>query len=642
MRATSITFFVLICFFSGGAFPTASLAGDVQVYRNNAEVTVIASQLNGLAFGSDELNGQSVGKVMGYVNRHKSILVGQAEAEVGKIYFQPTFSTDSQAKIIVSNGSAAVRFQQAFYFIDHKGEKIYVPFDGAEVLAYVDNLKANILTRSRDALINGQLRDINSSLIDSKDYEHFLERLPAIDAESFKNISIEDRIKFLGVIKKIDSQDLRSAMYPEKTFFNTDIFYKTVLEDRDSVSKFIEVSKDKARLVFAKRGEGSEKFEPVMRVSLPFDSTMVIDFRVDAAKGALLGRVSSIAKHVTVNIYTGSIRNLKKRKKASGDSSVAQHQEAEGGLFRSEDYDVALINLSKVVEYFKGTFSWNGFDNRGSDLNATVRYKGSRLFGTATLRQNAAWIGAPYNQFLFGKGGDTLGEFLHAFDVIGHEYCHAIISHTSGLDGGAQPGALNEHLCDILGVGFEGDLSGNGFDFKIGEKVVLKGDQGLRDFLNPKASFSEQPSHMSEVALKFGANCRPTENNDECGVHYSNGVLNKAIGLSVQSLGWPRMKNLIFEVATKRLRSSSNFIDYKTQVLRACEQSNAFTTNECDIIKGHFATVGLTGAGVVVGQEASENTNFDAQLCSIILDTCKILEDSPSIREMCENCGHEF
>jgi hypothetical protein len=623
--------------------PSHLMASEIQVYRSNGDISKIDSSLEDLSFGSDQLDGESVGKVIAFVNEHKSQLVGDATKSVGKLYFSPRFSDDSMAKVLVSNGSAALRFQQSFYFTNHKGEKVYVPFEGAEVLAYVDNLQGNILTRSTNTQINGNLKDINSSLIDSKSYEHFIERLPSIDADSFRNSSVEDRVRFLSVLKKIDSQILRSGMYPEKMFLNADNFSKAILEDRDCIAKFIRVNKDKAQLIFSKK-EGSESsYEPVLRVSLPFDSTLIIDFRVDAPKGEVVGRVRSISKHVNVNIYTGTIRNLKKRRRASGVSSVAKDQEASGGLFRSKDYDIALINLSKVVEYFKETFSWNGFDNRGSDLNATVRYKGSKLFGTNSLRQNAAWVGAPYNQFLFGKGGDTLGGFLHAFDVIGHEYCHAIIAHTSGLDGGGQPGALNEHLCDILGVGFEGDLSGEGYDYKIGEKVVLKGDQGLRDFLNPDASFSDQPSHMKQVDAKFGPFCVPTQSNDECGVHYSNGVVNKAIGLSVQSLGWSRMKDLIFEVATKRLRSSSNFQDYKTQVLAACNQSDSFSENDCSVMEGHFASVGLSGRSIVDGDDSSAtSTDFDAQLCSIVLDLCKVSQVTSSIGEMCKKCGHEF
>ncbi len=213
------------------------------------------------------------------------------------------------------------------------------------------------------------------------------------------------------------------------------------------------------------------------------------------------------------------------------------------------------------------------------------------------------------------------------------------MSNTANLDDGNQQGALNEHVCDILGVGFEGELLKTGFDFKIGEKVVLEKDQGLRDFLNPTASFSDQPSHMSQVNSKFGPYCIPSGSNDKCGVHYSNGVLNLAVGKMVRDLGWPKMKYLVFEVLTKKLRSSSDFTDYKTQLIRTCEQSESLTEKDCQVIEGHFKSVGLTlTADTTTNVQTDVEENFEAQLCGVLENLCASFR-SDSVEDICKKCG---
>jgi len=612
----------------------------------NAEVIVIKSQgqsikidekLSGLRFGEDKYDGESVGKIISFLNKHKdSIIVSKGKGEVEKLYFRPVFDGNpesGQARIFVQNDTASVRLQQVVYFKDNNGKRVNIPFEGAEINVYIKGLK-NI----REGVVNkGFISEANSSLINSSFHLSKVELLKGERPEKYKKTDLETRLFVLESLKDLDWRNLARVLYPEELFFLKSTFINKFLSDKESVYKVIKSNKESLELLFTFDNEIKE-YIPVFRLKNVFKSFLNIDLKVFPNNSDIVLQTRSTKHHIGVNIYTGSTFNLQKKKRRSGESTIWKDKEVESGLFRQEDYDLALINLSKVVEYFKDTFSWNSYDNKGNDLNATVRFKGSRLFGSAGLRQNAAWAGPPYNQFLFGRGGDTLGDFLNAFDVIGHEYCHAIISFTAGLEGGGESGALNEHICDILGVGFEGDINGKGFDFKIGEKVVLEKDQGLRDFLNPKRSFSEQPEHMDEVNAKFGQFCVPSERNDECGVHFSNGVMNKAVGQSVKALGWPRMKDLVFEVTTKKLRSSSKFPEYAALMVRTCQEMAAFNDLECQLIEENFNKVGINiGVAPVVNSESSE-IDFDAQLCEVVRSTCDILGDNSSIVDLCKKC----
>lgn len=616
------------------SFNSYAFTEKVKFFSERGEKQEISGSIKNLKFGTDKDDGESISKVISLVNAHKNSFIhgNQKMLSDFKLNFKPDASKD--AKIFVQGNSASVRLYQSLNYRDKEGKTHYVPFEGAEINTYVSNLE-----EKNGRYHGGKITSINSSMIDPTKYEHYKNKFESFGPHSYENLSLSNRTQFINQVKDFDLKYM-SSLYPNEKFENREDFLKRAFEDKQFVVKFLAANTDKMELIFVRQNNQSD-FRLAHRLSLPFGSDRIIDLNIEHKDNDLILKNKSIAKHVKVNIYTGSILKLKMIKRRDGDSVKWKDKEVKRGLFKQEDYDKALINLSKVVEYFKGEFSWNSYDNQGSDLDATVRYKGSKLFGTKALRQNAAWIGAPYNQFLFGAGGDELGDFLEALDVIGHEYFHAVISRTSNLDGGGETGALNEHLADIMGVGFEAEAEKHEYDFKIGEKTLQKSDMGLRDFLNPGASFSEQASSMDDVNRNFGKHCVPSEINDECGVHYSNGVVNKAVALAIKDFGWEKMKNVIFDVATKRLRSNSDFLDYKNQVINSCEDNKEFSKDQCDVIAKHFAQVGITESSES-NIVSLDNLQLDNEMCSIIESMCKIVDEkSGSFSEMCKKCGLE-
>lgn len=541
---------------------------------------------------AETIGDEQIANLISFLNDNKSLVLKNLKSseEVGKLYFNPQFDKNKKGKVFLSNGSGAVRLQQSLYYRDDSGKTHHVPFEGAEVVVYIKNEGEN---RSF-----GNITSINSSLINSKKYETKVSLLKDLNDGSFskfKNLSTSQRDEFLKEVFSDDQivdqwESVAKSIYPDEKLRTKKIFLERARQDSDFIVKFLKKT-GAVELVFSSK-DGLNSFQLVYKVSAPFAIPKVLKLNVDHEELGLFHQVSHLDKHVTVNIWRGSLFKLKKSKKRSAESSKAKDFEIDRGLFRQEDYDLALINISKVVEEFKTDFKWNGFDNKGSAVDATVRYKGSRLLGTNVLRQNAAWIGSPYNQFIFGRGGDDLDNFLEAFDVIGHEYCHAIVSHTANLDYAGESGALNEHVCDILGVGVESNILKRGYDFKIGEVVMQQGDKALRDFLIPQNSASPQAIHMSQVNDLFG-DCEPSEENDSCGVHISNGVTNQAIGHSIKAIGWDRMKEVVFDTVSKRLRSSSNFLDYRRQIIASCMDNSKITERECNKIKTYFDRVGV-------------------------------------------------
>ncbi len=543
----------------------------------------------------DSIGSDQIATLISFLNNNKHLVVkGEHKGEIGKLYFNPDFGGNHSGKIFFSNGSGAVRLQQSFYYRDKNNKTVHIPFEGAEAVVLIkENLEGG-------ETLSGDITSINSSLINSKSYEEKVPLLKDLNDGSFKavsDMSPEKRDQFVDQILAPNGvldvwESVAEAVYPGEKFKERDQFVIKAKADKDIVQKVMLSQKSKSSLVFSSK-DGQKSFDLVYSLKSPFGIPKNYKINIDSNSDEIFHEVENLDKHVVVNIYKGSMFKIKKTKKRSEESSVAKKMKIKEGFFRQVDYDIALINLSKVVEEFKGHFKWNGFDNKGSDLDATVRYKGSKLLGTDFLRQNAAWVGAPYNQFIFGRGGDELNNFLEAFDVIGHEYCHAVVAHTAGLKGGSEPGALNEHVCDILGVGVESTITGKPYDFRIGELVVQKGDNALRDFLTPDQSSSRQASSMADVESRFGIFCIPSQNNDECGVHYSNGVPNNAIGKSIRAIGWRRMKNVVFDTVTKRLRSTSDFSDYKRQILASCKDQGNISAAECKKVAGFFNEVGV-------------------------------------------------
>ncbi len=542
----------------------------------------------------DSVSGSEVAKVIAFLNNNKHLVIkGDHKGEVGKLYFNPEFGDDQSGKVFFSNGSGVVRLQQAFFYRDENNKTIHIPFEGAEAVVYIEE---NVDSSSKNL---GDITSINSSLIDTRSYEDQVPRLREFNDGNFKvlsDIGAEKREEFVDLVfaenEIVDWKDMASALYPADKFKDHSQFIAKAKADKDIIQKVMISQRGKVSLVFSSN-DGQKSFDLVYSVRSPFGIPHNLKINIDHNEKGLFHKVENINKHVRVNIYRGSMFKIKKSKKRSEESSVAKNMKVKDGLFRQEDYDLALINLSKVVEEFKSNFNWNGFDNKGSDLDATVRYKGSKLLGTDFLRQNAAWIGAPYNQFIFGRGGDDLNDFLEAFDVIGHEYCHAVVAHTANLDNGNESGALNEHVCDILGVGVESTILNKSYDFRIGEVVVQNSDKGLRDFLTPSQSASPQARTMNDVNFRYGKTCVPSETNDFCGVHYSNGVPNRAIGQSIRAIGWKRMKRVVFDTVTKRLRSSSDFLDYKRQILASCNAQKNITAAECKKVDSYFSELGV-------------------------------------------------
>ncbi len=263
------------------------------------------------------------------------------------------------------------------------------------------------------------------------------------------------------------------------------------------------------------------------------------------------------------------------------------------GKYAAREAKAAHSSFEKVVRYYKEKYGRVSYDGQGSIINVTMRT--NRLTPDLVgMRENAAWH-PTWKLFMLGGGGDLLGNFASALDVIAHEFTHAVVTSTSNLAHGGQSGALNEHLADVFGTMIENSYIKTDKPFLVGEST-LRGKlkqkyAALRDMEDPHKSLGVQPAHMDEIPAEYGPGCEPTGSNDACGVHLLNGVPNRAAAIAIKSLGWEKIEPVFYRVMTKRLLQGSVFQDYRNLMIDECGLQLAAA--DCEALEKAFAEVGL-------------------------------------------------
>lgn len=254
-------------------------------------------------------------------------------------------------------------------------------------------------------------------------------------------------------------------------------------------------------------------------------------------------------------------------------------------------------NLEKVRDFFAEEFSRKSWDNKGTDILASLNINRYTLFDVLGSKENAAWA---KTRFIFGSGSsDGLDNFEKALDVVGHEYTHAVIQTSSNLKYEGQSGALNEHLADVFGVIVNYRHNKNlSNPYLIGATVLYgayaEKAHALRDMMDPSKGLSKQPSHMDDLQTekfsKYSPDCKPTGENDRCGVHVLSGIPNKMSALVMSAIGIEESAELFYNVMTKRLTENSQFSDYRAALMEECKTQSSDT---CGIVDDALKSVGI-------------------------------------------------
>ena len=245
---------------------------------------------------------------------------------------------------------------------------------------------------------------------------------------------------------------------------------------------------------------------------------------------------------------------------------AGHHQILPGKLVMTEDRasasDIAVKEAFDgsgiTYDFYNRVLLRHSIDDRGMRLDSTVHY-GTRF-------DNALWNG---KQMVYGDGDGTLfTSFTAHLDVIGHEFTHGVTENTAALEYHGEPGALNEHISDALGIiikqWYQGVMARRS-DWLIGRGLFGPSVRGvaLRSMKAPGTAYDDpvlgkdpQPAHMRHYVHTA---------DDNGGVHINSGILNRALYLAATEIGgyaWDVPGPIWYGTLKTRLWPQSGFQDF--------------------------------------------------------------------------------
>ena len=249
---------------------------------------------------------------------------------------------------------------------------------------------------------------------------------------------------------------------------------------------------------------------------------------------------------------------------------------------------------SKVYNYYNAKFGRDSYTGSGATINSTGHHQ--------TNYVNAFWNGS---RLVYGDGdGSNSGPLGNAYDVVAHEFTHAVTSNESNLIYQNESGALNEGLSDIFAAGAEsfddgGVVSAN--TWLVGEDTWTPGTAGdaLRYMANPTQDGSSRDYYPT----------RYTGTQDNGGVHWNSGIANLAFKLlvtggshprgvtttSVSGIGMSKAEQIFYRAQTTYLTSSSNYQAARNATVNAATDLYGSTSAEVTSVHDAWCAVGVPG-----------------------------------------------
>ena len=267
-----------------------------------------------------------------------------------------------------------------------------------------------------------------------------------------------------------------------------------------------------------------------------------------------------------------------------------------GTLVRSEgEPRVGDVAVNEAYDYSGYTFDFylkklgrNSLDDNGMSLISSVH--------VGTGFNNAFWNG---EQMAYGDGdGQIFIRFTKALDVVGHELTHGVVMHTCNLVYRDEPGALNEHLADVMGSlvkQWRKRQTVSQADWLIGDAIMgpavqakslrtLKAEKAYEN--DPILGTDPQPKHMKD---------KYTGTADYGGVHINSGIPNHAFYLVATKLGGKAWKKagLIWYKTMLNLNRNSNFREAADMTIQVAGAEYGSGSTEQQAVKAAWKAVGL-------------------------------------------------
>ncbi|MCU0347963.1 MAG: M4 family metallopeptidase [Saprospiraceae bacterium] len=252
--------------------------------------------------------------------------------------------------------------------------------------------------------------------------------------------------------------------------------------------------------------------------------------------------------------------------------------------------EVALDAHYCSQEYFDmmaESFDWEGLDGNGKALKAKVHNNGAGPV-------NAFWDGEFTN---YGDGNCNYGP-LTTLEVVGHEYTHGMIDHTSKLIYSSESGAINESLADMFGKALERASDPANFDWDLGHSFLLGPDaEPFRVMDDPKSK--EMPAlYKGEFWFDFAG----VHTNSSIGnlwfsmmVDGKQGTNEAGVDYNVTAIGMDKAIQIVFNVNRNYFTESSNYPAFYTLSMQVAEELYGAGSTEQLAVQEAWKAVGLPG-----------------------------------------------
>lgn len=267
----------------------------------------------------------------------------------------------------------------------------------------------------------------------------------------------------------------------------------------------------------------------------------------------------------------------------------------------SKYWDLANVDLDEVAldahyctqayyDMMLGMFDWAGLDGQGKALNARVHTNSFNPVG-------AYWDGEASN---FGDGNCHYGP-LTTLEVVGHEFTHGIIEHTSKLIYGGESGAINESLADMFGKILEFKTTPADLSWTLGHSFMT----------NPDAKPFRQmndPNSLRMPALYNGQYWKPDNNvhiNSAIGnlwftilVAGKQGINEAGNAYQVEGVGFDKAAQIVFLTNQAYLTESSDYNSFYQYSLAAAEELFGTGSDEVQEVWEAWKAVGLPASNL--------------------------------------------
>ena len=253
--------------------------------------------------------------------------------------------------------------------------------------------------------------------------------------------------------------------------------------------------------------------------------------------------------------------------------------------------------LGYTYDYYFKKFDRRGIDNQNLPIQAMTHpvlrsdvinhLDDDDVIGLFVL--NAFWCGVcgpgGRGMMVFGDGlppgvfNIDVNYFSAAIDIVGHELTHGVVSYTSDLDFGNEPGALNEAFADMMGIGVE-------FMFQQPGTGVMRADYTMGEDLvpSPVPGFVRSASDPQRFGNPDHYSRRYVGPDDDGGVHINStigshayflaieGGTNRTSGQTVTGVGAAnreQIERIFYRGFTQFLPSNATFSMARQATLRA-------------------------------------------------------------------------